>query len=1278
MTFDAGSIEATLTLKRTQMQQDLTWARQQGAQFAREKFEATLGFNDKAVDAAIATMQAKFAALRSELEKGINLSVHEKTSGSGGSAAGVGIVGSDPMLLKKLEQEAATPGGIGILGTGTDTTLNRLLRMQLEKQAQQGGPAQLGTGVSGTDTQRVTQQVTQKVVNAAAAPGTVTQKVKEELVGPDVTQGLGGTVTEKVRLDTSDVDSESKAAGDESGSSFANRFKMHMKDLYSGSGGGGGDDDAEKGGEEAGDSFAMSFIKQTTFGMKGAILTGVGSILALLPALGGLAATGLVLGLGVGLASKLPGVGNEFKAFGSSALSTLEQTVKPLVPYITDALHELLSFIKEIAPEITEIFKVLGPSLQPFVNAIQDLVAGLLPGMLALFKAIQPVLTPILSIFGTLGSQLGDMFKDFSEALGPSTTVFTAVFDAIGQLLPVLGRLGDIFAQTLAPILKVFFTAFQALEPLLLTVGNIVAGLAGAVFSSFSGVLQTLVGAIKDLEPGIRAVTGAFSLMFAALENSGVIFELEDAIEKLAQPLATLINALLIGLAPVLPVLITAFAQLLAGISGGLEVALLALIKAVTPLIKPFTDIVVAVVDFTSHLGPALPIILGIVLAFIKLTDIMAIARAGMALFTGIMAAFAAVTDLDTIALAAMYAWDKLVTIATGAWDAIQGLLDIELDANPIGLVVLAIAALVAAIVLLIKNWSTIAGLAETAWNDVYDAVSHAISNVVNFLAKAWDDIYGAVQAAWNAILNWLQNWWYVLLLGIIGGAFGLIIALIIKYHQDILNAIEAAWNAIYAFVKGILGDIGGFLEGAWADIEKVAEAAWNDIKSFFTSWWSAELGAFKSALGSIGDALSSAWSSMESGAKTVWNDIKSFFDSVWSGIKSGFDNGVAAIKSVWATLKSVFSGPVDFLINTVYDNGIARLWNDVMSKLGGPQLPIIKGFQEGGRIPGYGGGDRRIISVEDGETIVPKHLTHFLAPVFKMLGIPGFSEGGIVGEAEAIGKMLLASATGNEKAFSNAFDGAVSGLFGGGGAKGSLATMMIKMPEKIISDAIDSVWSSIVGGGGGAGPPSGKGPAPMPGGGDPAANAALAKKMMPSWASGLAWTDWNNVAMRESGWSQFADNPSSNAYGIPQALPFNKMPKAAWPASAGGSSNPGSQISWMVGYMSGRYGGPQGAWAHELSNGWYDRGGNLPPGYTLAHNQSGRNEQVLSPDESEAFISFVKGGGLGSLGQQMERLISATHAQSNRTASALAQALNFASNTAFHVGQHQTPRWVP
>jgi len=53
------------------------------------------------------------------------------------------------------------------------------------------------------------------------------------------------------------------------------------------------------------------------------------------------------------------------------------------------------------------------------------------------------------------------------------------------------------------------------------------------------------------------------------------------------------------------------------------------------------------------------------------------------------------------------------------------------------------------------------------------------------------------------------------------------------------------------------------------------------------------------------------------------------------------------------------------------------------------------------------------------------------------------------------------------------------------------------------------------------------------------------------------------------------------------------------------------TQLRWMMAYIASRYGSPNAAWAHEVSAGWYDRGGYLPVGWSLALNTTGRPEPV-------------------------------------------------------------------
>ena len=72
----------------------------------------------------------------------------------------------------------------------------------------------------------------------------------------------------------------------------------------------------------------------------------------------------------------------------------------------------------------------------------------------------------------------------------------------------------------------------------------------------------------------------------------------------------------------------------------------------------------------------------------------------------------------------------------------------------------------------------------------------------------------------------------------------------------------------------------------------------------------------------------------------------------------------------------------------------------------------------------------------------------------------------------------------------------------------------------------------------------------------------------------------WN----KESGWDYRATNPSSGAYGIPQALPARKLATAG----ADWRTNPATQITWGLDYIEDRYGTPCGVWSHSQSSGWY------------------------------------------------------------------------------------------
>jgi hypothetical protein len=144
--------------------------------------------------------------------------------------------------------------------------------------------------------------------------------------------------------------------------------------------------------------------------------------------------------------------------------------------------------------------------------------------------------------------------------------------------------------------------------------------------------------------------------------------------------------------------------------------------------------------------------------------------------------------------------------------------------------------------------------------------------------------------------------------------------------------------------------------------------------------------------------------------------------------------------------------------------------------------------------------------------------------------------------------------------------------------------------------------------------------PAGGPGGGTNEANRALGREM----AADRGWTGAEFAALDrlwqgESGWSNTARNPSSGAFGIPQALPASKM------GAAGAGGNPRAQIAWGLAYIAQRYGDPANAYRTWLGRSphWYARGGYAMGGQTVV------------PPPDAAGVSYRAGSlvpGFGSL----------------------------------------------
>jgi hypothetical protein len=150
-------------------------------------------------------------------------------------------------------------------------------------------------------------------------------------------------------------------------------------------------------------------------------------------------------------------------------------------------------------------------------------------------------------------------------------------------------------------------------------------------------------------------------------------------------------------------------------------------------------------------------------------------------------------------------------------------------------------------------------------------------------------------------------------------------------------------------------------------------------------------------------------------------------------------------------------------------------------------------------------------------------------------------------------------------------------------------------------------------------------------------------------WAGGLQWGNLAALWTRESGWNNMAYNRNGGATGIPQSLPYSKMPRAAWLPFQGGQASAPAQIGWGLAYIKGRWNDPVGAYsgagaggvtgaAYDARGDWYATGGQVGGPFQGAtarlsgaqHNLHGAITDILSAKEGKGWKA-AKGTGLNT-----------------------------------------------
>ena len=276
------------------------------------------------------------------------------------------------------------------------------------------------------------------------------------------------------------------------------------------------------------------------------------------------------------------------------------------------------------------------------------------------------------------------------------------------------------------------------------------------------------------------------------------------------------------------------------------------------------------------------------------------------------------------------------------------------LAANPIGLVVAAIAALIAIFVTLWNNcegfrefwinlWENIKAAAVAVWEALSSFFLGAWEAIVNlaqtiwggigdFFSGLWEAISTTAQAVWSAIGEFLSGLWT----GIVSTAqaiWGGITEFFSGLWEGIRSVAETVWNAISGFLSGlwtgivttaqtIWSGISTFFSGLWEGIRATAEAVWNGISTFLSTIWTAISTAAQTIWNGIATFLSGLWTAISTTAQAAWNGIKEFLSGIWDAIKGVFTAALEAIQTVvsgaWEAIKTAISTALEAIKTAV------------------------------------------------------------------------------------------------------------------------------------------------------------------------------------------------------------------------------------------------------------------------------------------------------------------------------------------------------------------------
>lgn len=489
--------------------------------------------------------------------------------------------------------------------------------------------------------------------------------------------------------------------------------------------------------------------------------------------------------------------------------------------------------------------------------------------------------------------------------------------------------------NNLSPEMLGFIVGLAQLAAIGLIVFGVTTMLAGGLLKILS-LFLVLRDVLVILQPFLPAIAGGFRLLWAAILGPvGIIIAAITAItgiliwfftqteegRKVWEQISAVFQSTFAAIQPLFADLATAFQALLPALgeaAGALGGAILQALIAISPLIVMVAQVIAGV------LAGALTIVVPLLTGLAQLLN--GPLGQGLMIAIGIITAIIGVIKI---------------------WTAVQWLLNIALTANPIGIIIVAIAALVAAIIWVATQttffqdlWANLASFFTTVWTEVSRFFTELWTNLSNFFIGIWEGIVAFFEPI-LAFIGGFIKFYIEMYINI----FLVLAAVFVTIWNFIRDVFVNAWNAIVDFLTPIILWLYNIISTTIQTISDIWNTVWGAISSFFEGIWQGMVDFLVPIILNIYSFISNTLATIQGIWNSIWGAISSFFSGIWNGFIGAVQGPVntifGIIGGIQNTVMNFFRGVGSWLLQVGKDliqgliNGITSMFKGVINAIG-------------------------------------------------------------------------------------------------------------------------------------------------------------------------------------------------------------------------------------------------------------------------------------------------------------------------------------------------------